>query len=363
MHGLQRVLLLCTILALPTSAWAKDGGKSDRGSCPADVDAAVAAQCPCDSQRNHGQYVGCVARYGNTLRKAGCRMGTALRMIRCAALSTCGRPGAVVCCASSAGTCNDPAPGDGTAAGSCSNKPWIACDTDDDCTRTRMRITRDAATCTAGGGVSGGAGSMCSACAGLPTTGAPTTTTTTSSTTSSTVVVAPVTTTSSSTTTTSTSTTTSTTTLPPGVTYGNAGEFPAASWNSPGYLLGGPLTVSQTSTLTHLGLVAKAAGPHVIVALYSDTAGEPDRLVASTPATTLTVGPVEVPVTRTPLPAGTYWIMAMYDGDASVGIDESDPDAPVRYMEQSFSDPLPDPMPPAFSYSGQRFNYYVRVAE
>ena len=118
MHGLQRVLLLCTILALPTSAWAKDGGKSDRGSCPADVDAAVAAQCPCDSQRNHGQYVGCVARYGNTLRKAGCRMGTALRMIRCAALSTCGRPGAVVCCASSAGTCNDPAPGDGTAAGS-----------------------------------------------------------------------------------------------------------------------------------------------------------------------------------------------------------------------------------------------------
>src|SRR2546430_7115898 len=43
MHGLQRVLLLCTILALPTSAWAKDGGKSDRGSCPADVDAAVTA--------------------------------------------------------------------------------------------------------------------------------------------------------------------------------------------------------------------------------------------------------------------------------------------------------------------------------
>src|SRR5438094_663096 len=166
-----------------------------------------------------------------------------------------------------------------------------------------------------------------------------------------------------STTTTSTSTTTSTTTLPPGVTYGNAGEFPAASWNSPGYLLGGPLTVSQTSTLTHLGLVAKAAGPHVIVALYSDTAGEPDRLVASTPATTLTVGPVQVPVTRTPLPAGTYWIMAMYDGDASVGIDESDPDAPVRDMAQSFSDPLPDPMPPAFSYSGQRFNYYVRGAE
>ena len=115
--------------------------------------------------------------------------------------------------------------------------------------------------------------------------------------------------------------------------------------------------------LMNLALVAKSGGPQVILALYSDTAGEPDRLVASTPATTMTVGPVEVAVTPTPLPAGAYWMMAVYDGDASVGIDESDPAAPVRYMSQSFSDPLPDPMPPAFSYSGQRFNYYVRVAE
>ena len=350
MHGLQRVLLLCTMLALPASASAKDHGKPDRGSCPDDVAAAVAAQCPCESQRNHGQYVSCVAHYGNTLRKAGCRMESALRMVRCAALSTCGRPAAVVCCASSTGTCDDPAPGDGDAAGACSNKPWVACDTDADCTRTRVRITRDAATCTAAGGVSGGAGSMCSPCAALPTT----TTTTTSSTTSTTVVRAPVTTTSS---------TTTTTTPPAGVTYGNAAEFPAASAHSSGYLLGGPLMVPQASTLTHLALIAKSGGPHVILALYSDTAGEPDRLVAATPATTMTVGAVEVAVTPTPLAAGAYWMMAVYDGDASVGLDESDTSAPVRYVSQSFSDPLPDPMPPAFSYSGQRFNYYVRVAD
>ena len=66
-----------------------------------------------------------------------------------------------------------------------------------------------------------------------------------------------------------------TTTLPAGVTYGNAVEFPGASQHTPGYLLGGPISVPQASTLTHLGVIAKSGGPHVILALYSDTAGEP----------------------------------------------------------------------------------------
>ena len=350
MRGPKPVVVLFALLVLPAGAWAGSRGRPDQHSCPDDLEAAVAARCLCDGQTNHGQYVSCVVRYGNALRKAGCRAGTTVRMIRCAALSTCGRPGAVVCCTSSVGTCDDRAPGDGAAQGACSNKPWLACDTDADCVKTRMRITRDEATCTAAGGVSGGRGSMCWACATSSTT---TTTTSTSTTTSSTVVLAPVT----------TSTTTTTTTLPAGVTYGNAVEFPGASGHTPGYLLGGPISVPRASTLTHLSVIAKSGGPHVILALYSDTASEPDRLVAFTPATSMTVGAMEMPVTPTPLAPGVYWIMGVYDADASIGIDESDAAAPVRYLSQSFSDPLPDPLPPAFSYAGQAFNYYIRVAE
>src|SRR5436190_21544254 len=133
---------------------------------------------------------------------------------------------------------------------------------------------------------------MCGAC-----TTASTTTTTTSTSTTTTVVRAPATTSSSTTT---TSTTTTTTTVPVGVTYGNAVEFPGASQHTPGYLLGGPISVPQASTLTHLGVIAKSGGPHVILALYSDTAGEPDRLVAFTPATSMTVGAMEMPLTSTP---------------------------------------------------------------
>ena len=79
-----RVLALAALLALPAQLWATDKERPDRRSCPADVDAAVAQHCPCDGSMNHGQYVSCVAHYGISLRKAGCRAGTAVRRVRSA---------------------------------------------------------------------------------------------------------------------------------------------------------------------------------------------------------------------------------------------------------------------------------------
>ena len=145
------------------------------------------------------------------------------------------------------------------------------------------------------------------------------------------------------------------------VSYGHSVEFAAASTNWAGYLLGTPLTIPVPSVLTHLCVIAKAAGPNVILTLYSDNAGEPDRLVAATPATPMTVGAMEIPVTPTALAAGTYWLMGVYDMDASIGFDESDPTAPVRYVAHDFASPLPDPLGGASQYSGQTFNYYVTV--
>ena len=168
-------------------------------------------------------------------------------------------------------------------------------------------------------------------------------------------------TTSTSTTTSSTTSTTTTSTLAAGGTYGNSVEFPAASVNTADYLLGTPLTIPVPSMLTHLCVIAKAGGPDVILALYSDNAGWPDQLVAATPATLMTVGPMEIPVTPTALAAGTYWLMGVYDTDASIGFDQSDPTAPIRYAAHAFASPLPDPFGGATPYSGQTFNYYVRV--
>jgi hypothetical protein len=102
----------------------------------------------------------------------------------------------------------------------------------------------------------------------------------------------------------------------------------------------------------------------VKLALYSaDHDGAPDRLLAATPATPMAIGPMEIAVAPVTLPAGTYWIMGVYDADASIGVDETDGAALVGYAEQEFTSPIPDPFPMALWYFGQRFNYYVRVLE
>ncbi len=162
----------CLMLnSLPT--WAK--GRPDPITCPTDVAAALAEMCPCNGKmmsdasvqpwRNHGKYVSCVVRYRNALRKAGCLTDESRRTIaRCAARSTCGKVGAVLCCSYEIGSCNDPAPGDMVAAGVCSNDAALACDAEADCTKSQASVARDEATCAERGGTAVGGGSVCTPC-------------------------------------------------------------------------------------------------------------------------------------------------------------------------------------------------------
>jgi hypothetical protein len=309
MRTSRRLIGLVLFLALPASVMA-GRGRPEPIPCPSDVAAALAVSCPCDAAVNHGQYVRCVAQFRNLLRRSGCMTEEARTTMRCAAHSTCGRRSAVVCC-----------------------RPW------------RMRaVVVEEFRCVAMGAVVMGAGSACQSCVES------TTTTSSSSSTSST-----------STSSTSTSSTTSTT-VALGSTYGNMVEYPTASTHAPDYLLGDPVMVTATSMLSHLCVIGKAVGANVVLGLYSSNAmGEPNQLVASTPATAMGMGAIEIPVAPTMLPPGQYWMFGVYDADASIGIDETDPTAPVRYQELPFSATLPQPFGPAANYTGQRFNYYIRV--
>src|SRR5437899_98633 len=61
----------------------------------ANARAAVAANCDCAGAATHGAYVSCAAQQADaTLQNPSCRG----KVVRCAAKSTCGRPGAVTCC-------------------------------------------------------------------------------------------------------------------------------------------------------------------------------------------------------------------------------------------------------------------------
>lgn len=169
-HG---ALVLAGLLILPAAALAKPTHQPV--SCPADVDAALAAACPCPGTmlpdgsvtpwRNHGQYVRCVVHARNAFRKAGCLSRDAQRSIaHCAARSTCGKASEpLTCCVPVSGTCSDTMPGDGIKQGVCSNDPTLACDVATDCTEIHAQETADTAACTALGGAPA-AGSMCNPC-------------------------------------------------------------------------------------------------------------------------------------------------------------------------------------------------------
>ena len=164
---LTHTLLLAICLAIPGGAAAK---RPEPIPCPPDVSAAVAAACPCDADtslvpwKNHGQYVRCVVKFRNVLRKSDCLDDTLKRTIsRCAARSTCGKDGRVLCCKYDLGTCSDPTP-DGTPTGVCSNDGAVACDVADDCTKSTSSLARSGEACVESGGVDVGPGSICTSC-------------------------------------------------------------------------------------------------------------------------------------------------------------------------------------------------------
>jgi len=144
---------------------------------------------------------------------------------------------------------------------------------------------------------------------------------------------------------------------------GNSVEFATSSSHAANFLLGSALLVTTSTTLTHLAVIGKVAGPSFKLALYSDTNGNPDALIASTPALTLAVGVQEIAVTSAALPAGIYWIMGIFASSASIGINLQDPEPVVKYISLSFSNPIPTTFPAPIVYSGQEFNYYIKVTD
>ena len=139
---------------------------------------------------------------------------------------------------------------------------------------------------------------------------------------------------------------------------GNDVEFPDSSSHGADYLLGSFLTVPTDMTVTAMGLIGKSATGNVRMALYTDSSGAPDALVVETASTAVPVGVLEMPVTSVALPAGGYWIMAVYDVTASVGIAYPKFDV-VQYRSLDFADPMPGTFGSPKTYTGQIFNYYI----
>jgi hypothetical protein len=147
------------------------------------------------------------------------------------------------------------------------------------------------------------------------------------------------------------------------VRIGHTTQFGQTVAASPGFLLGERIDVPTVTKLAKFGLIASAAGGNVKMALYADAAGKPGALVAQTASTVMAPGNLEIvpTVTGVNLPAGAYWIMAIYDVVGNIYYTTSATGNVVHYVSQPFANAMPNPFPTPTTYMDQSFNYYLVV--
>ncbi|MBL8620527.1 MAG: hypothetical protein JNK64_04460 [Myxococcales bacterium] len=148
------------------------------------------------------------------------------------------------------------------------------------------------------------------------------------------------------------------------VTYGNVTDLGGSQSISPNYLLGSQVVVTTGGTLQKFGIISRDAGPRVRFGLYTNVGGNPGTLVAqtATAGTALAVGVQELnPTATVSLPAGTYWLFGLFDVTTNVGGEAMPSGVVIDYISLPFANPMPSSFGAPQTYTGSKFNYYLRV--
>ena len=130
---------------------------------------------------------------------------------------------------------------------------------------------------------------------------------------------------------------------------------------SSNYLLGVKHTLSQEGTLNSINLVGNDTSSGVQMAVYDDNGGVPNNLIVSSSPGTVGNGVISLPVTPTVLPAGDYWIMAVYEFDGQHSELYSVPGNAVYYQGLNYGDNMPNNASGFDSYSGHDFLYFLDI--
>ncbi len=135
---------------------------------------------------------------------------------------------------------------------------------------------------------------------------------------------------------------------------------------TPEYLLGVHFTLSEVGVLHSLNMIGNGTGSLFQMAIYNDNGGVPNNLVTYTGISTVGTGVMSLPITPVELPAGDYWIMAIYDDNGS-GTNQSNVNTSagtnvVYYTGLNFGDPIPTNASAFTSYTGQDFLYFAEIS-
>ena len=128
-------------------------------------------------------------------------------------------------------------------------------------------------------------------------------------------------------------------------------------------ITGNKFKLSQLGTLKSFGYVGNLSGSEIRMALYSDKNGLADSLITFTSNTAIVKGIASISVTPIELPAGDYWICAVYkvSGNHMKMYNESVKTTKYCGAEVLFNDPFPSNSSSFSYYTGLQFLYFLNI--
>lgn len=130
----------------------------------------------------------------------------------------------------------------------------------------------------------------------------------------------------------------------------------------PNFLYGQQVFIPRRVVLMQLGFHSQLAGGTGRLALYTNVAGLPGTLVASSSLVATVVGPNDHRVPPTIVESGTYWILGNFSEATSVKRDAAN-STNLAYQALVTSVGLPAQITGAMSTSNRVLNLYLRFAE
>jgi hypothetical protein len=128
------------------------------------------------------------------------------------------------------------------------------------------------------------------------------------------------------------------------------------------YILGTKYTVPVEGTLVSLNIFGLGTNSDFQMCVYEDNAGVPGNLITTSAAGIVTNGVIALPVTPVVLPAGEYWLMAIYNnsgGSSGHTYYTTSASTTVYYQSLVYGSPMPANASGFLNYTGQDFHYWM----
>lgn len=128
------------------------------------------------------------------------------------------------------------------------------------------------------------------------------------------------------------------------------------------FLYGQQITIPRTAVLMRLGFHSQLAGGNARMALYTNNAGVPQALVASSGLASVVAGPNDLRVTPTMVEAGTYWLLGNFTLVTPVKRDGAT-SGDLAYLPLATTAAFPDPIVSPMATTNRVLNFYLRFAD